>query len=277
MSTFLSLGPLDGRVFLLTGLTRTIGIGYAIAQRLIADGASVYASGWQLFDEEMPWGADAAPIDEFPTDRFHYAEADLAIASTAGELVRATIDRFGSIDGVIANHARSSQQSIADVSVEELDACWAVNTRASLLLAKALGEQRGDPRSGGRVVFFTSGQHQGPMANEIAYAVSKGAILSMTLSVSDFLVDDGITVNCINPGPVDTGYATGVAHEQVRSGFPAGRWGRPRDVANLIAWLLTDDAAWITGQIINSTGGWRGASAPVDMATRFEGSAPVVE
>jgi 3-oxoacyl-[acyl-carrier protein] reductase len=84
--------------------------------------------------------------------------------------------------------------------------------------------------------------------------------LSMTLSVSDFLVDDGITVNCINPGPVDTAYATGVAHEQVRWGFPAGRWGQPRDVANLIAWLLTDDAAWITGQVSNSTGGWRRGS-----------------
>ncbi len=98
------------------------------------------------------------------------------------------------------------------------------------------------------------------MANEITSSLSNGAILSMTLSVSDFLVDDGITVNCINPGPVDTAYATGVAHEQVRWGFPAGRWGQPRDVANLIAWLLTDDAAWITGQVSNSTGGWRRGS-----------------
>jgi 3-oxoacyl-[acyl-carrier protein] reductase len=59
---------------------------------------------------------------------------------------------------------------------------------------------------------------------------------------------------------VDTGYATGIAHEQVRAGFPAGRWGEPSDIANLVAWLSGDDAAWITGQVINSTGGWRGFS-----------------
>ena len=107
------------------------------------------------------------------------------------------------------------------------------------------------------------------MADEIAYSLSKGAILSMTNSVADFLADAGITVNCINPGPVDTGYATGRAHEAVRVGFPAGRWGEPDDVANLVAWLVSDEAAWITGQVINSTGGWRGASQRIDPNDRL--------
>lgn len=66
----------------------------------------------------------------------------------------------------------------------------------------------------------------------------------------------------INPGPVDTGYATPERHETVRCGFPQGRWGTPDDPARLIAWLATDEAAWITGQIINTEGGFRRSRCP---------------
>jgi len=252
--------PLGGRVVLLTGLSRGIGIGYGIVRRLLDDGASVYATGWDPHDAEMPWGSDPADLDRFPADRFTYVEADLADPAIPDSLVQATIDRFGVIDSVVANHARSSHDSISDVTVDELDNCWRVNARASLLLGRAFGERHDPTRPGGRVVLFTSGQHLGPMGGEIAYSLSKGAIHQMTLSISDHYADAGITVNCVNPGPVDTGYSTGAQHEAVRAGFPAGRWGSPTDVANLVAWLLSDDAAWITGQILNSTGGWRGPS-----------------
>lgn len=255
-------GPLADRVVLLTGWSRSIGIGDAIGRRLLAEGARVLGTGWHAFDEEMPWGRDPADLTGLPDDRFAYIEADLADPEVPERLVRGTIERFGAIDAVVADHARSSDGGLDEVTAEELDRCWAVNTRASLLLAQALGRHRGTPRPGGRVIFFTSGQHQGPMASEIAYAVTKGAIREMTLSVADALADLQITVNCVNPGPVDTGYASGALHEAVRTGFPAGRWGRPDDVANLVAWLLTDDAGWITGQTIDSTGGWRGAGRP---------------
>lgn len=262
-------GPLADRVVLLTGLSRRIGIAPAILDRLLDQGATVFATGWTPHDDEMPWGADPMDFGDLPSDRFHHVEADLADASTPAELVAATIERFGSIDAVVADHARSSHDALAEVTVEELDACWAINTRASLLLARELCAQRDGPRPGGRVVLFTSGQHQGPMSDEIAYAVSKGAIREMTLSVSDALADHGITVNCINPGPVDTGYATGEAYESVRLGFPARRWGTPADVARIVTWLVGDDAEWITGQCIDSTGGWRGSVSKIDMETRF--------
>jgi 3-oxoacyl-[acyl-carrier protein] reductase len=148
--------------------------------------------------------------------------------------VETTIERFGRLDVLVANHARSSHQSFDEVSVEELDRCWAANTRASLLLAQALGAHR-EPGPGGRLVLFTSGQHIAPMSGEIAYAVTKGAIQQMTRSLSDALADRGITVNCVNPGPVDTGYMTGADHEAIARRFPSGRWGEPDDVANLVA------------------------------------------
>ena len=146
----LSLRPLSlgGRVVLLTGLSRGIGIGYGIVRRLLDDGASVYATGWDPHDAEMPWGSDPADLDGFPADRFTHVEANLDDPAVPDSLVEATIDRFGTIDAVVANHARSSHDSISDVTVDELDKCWRVNARASLLLARAFGERHDPTRPG---------------------------------------------------------------------------------------------------------------------------------
>jgi 3-oxoacyl-[acyl-carrier protein] reductase len=107
------------------------------------------------------------------------------------------------------------------------------------------------------VVLFTSGQHLGPMTGELAYATSKGALVAITASLADALADRGITINAVNPGPTDTDYVDQATRERVATRFPAGRWGAPDDAARLVAWLCTDDAAWVTGQVINSEGGFR--------------------
>jgi len=104
---------------------------------------------------------------------------------------------------------------------------------------------------------MTSGQDLGPMRGEVAYAASKGALASITATLADELGDAGITVNTVNPGPVDTGYAPPDVVTAVAARFPAGRWGEPDDPARLIAWLVTDEARWITGQVINTEGGFR--------------------
>ena len=158
---------------------------------------------------------------------------------------------------LVANHARSSKQTLTSVTASELDKAWAVNRRASVLLTQAFASQHDDRRAGGRVVLFTSGQHLAPMSGELPYAISKGAIHQMTLTLADALADRGITVNTVNPGPVDTGWATPELMRSVGRALPAGRWGRPDDVARLVRWLVSDDAAWITGQVINSEGGFR--------------------
>jgi NAD(P)-dependent dehydrogenase (short-subunit alcohol dehydrogenase family) len=254
--------PLAGRVALVTGVSRRRGIGAALVARLLADGARVLASGWEPHDAEMPWGADpggaAALLESLGGvgPRLRYLAADLERAEAAGELIDAAFERFGSLDIVVANHGRSSQQRFDEVTAEELDRCWAANARSCVLLARRLAERR-PPGPGGRLITFTSAQHKGPMPREIAYAVSKGAVHQMTASLADAVVDRGITVNCINPGPIDTGYATGRTHERIAAMFPAGRWGQPEDVARLVAWLASDEAAWITGIVIDHEGGFR--------------------
>jgi 3-oxoacyl-[acyl-carrier protein] reductase len=93
------------------------------------------------------------------------------------------------------------------------------------------------------------------MPSELAYIASKGALYPLTLSLSAYLAQRNITVNAINPGATDTGYASPELYKIVLDQEPQGRWGRPEDAAQLVAWLCTDDAQWVTGQTINSTGG----------------------
>jgi 3-oxoacyl-[acyl-carrier protein] reductase len=254
-------GGLAGRVAVVTGVGRRAGIGFAVARELLDAGASVLVQSWTPHDEEQPWGAD--PVEDVlgalggVGPRLAYVAADFAEADAAGLVVRRAVEAFGAIDVVVANHARSAEQTLAEVTADELDRCWAVNARASVLLAQAFAAVHDDTRPGGRIVLFTSGQHLGPMGREIPYAVSKGAIHQMTLTLADVLADRGVTVNAVNPGPVDTGWADGELTARVAEALPFGRWGRPDDVARLVRWLVSDEGRWVTGQVINSEGGFR--------------------
>lgn len=95
------------------------------------------------------------------------------------------------------------------------------------------------------------------MSQEIPYATTKGALHQLTLTLSDALIDQGITVNCINPGPTDTGWATDKIAADVRRTMPRGRWNTPEEAAGVVALLLTDDAATITGRVIDAEAGFR--------------------
>jgi 3-oxoacyl-[acyl-carrier protein] reductase len=106
------------------------------------------------------------------------------------------------------------------------------------------------------VVLFASGQHYGAMPGELPYVVTKGALQQVTASLANELAPSGITVNCIDPGPVDTGYADEAGRAAVASRMPFRRWGRPEDTAELIAWLVGGAGGWITGQTLVSDGGW---------------------
>lgn len=259
--------PLRGRVALVTGASRRADIGYAIARRLAALGASLFLHHYAPHDQDQPWGAEPGgprAVVDGVTDALaddnagvHHTELDLAAPDAPGRLIDAVTDAFRHLDILVCNHARSgSDGPLGTLDAAMLDAHWAVNTRSTILLAQAFAAQH-DSRPGGRVIFMTSGQDLGPMRDEVAYATSKGALASITRTLADHLADRAITVNTVNPGPVDTGYAPPKAHEAVRRRFPRQRWGTPDDPARLIAWLATDDAAWITGQTINTEGGFR--------------------
>ncbi len=229
-------------------------------------GASLFVQHYRPHDADQPWGADS--IDDVVVELRSALVAgsslvdtslDLGDADGADVLIDAARSAFGHLDILVCNHAQSgSDGSLTQLTAEMLDRHWRVNARSTLLATRAFAKQY-DGHEGGRVVWMTSGQGQGPMNDEIAYAMSKAALAGLTASVADDLIDRGIVLNTVNPGPVNTGYLAEMTadNEAIRKQFPSRRFGEPDDPARLIAWLVSDEGRWVVGQVLNSEGGFR--------------------
>lgn len=250
----------EDRIAIVTGVRRT-GIGFAVVRRLLEDGMKVLLHSFTPSAADSPESEEGveAVLAELGgvSERLRHVEDDLGDPDTPRRLIGAAVEAFGSFDALVVNHAHGSEQSLDTVTVEELDRAWAVNARATVLLTREFAKGHDDARPDGRIVLFTSGQHLGPMPGELPYVVSKGAMHQVTRTLADELADRGITVNAINPGPVDTGWPSDELRESLRSSFPAGRWGRPEDIAPVVAWLVSPGSAWMTGQVIDAEGGFR--------------------
>lgn len=257
----MTIRSLAGRVALITGVSRRAGIGFAIAQRLAEKGAHLFLHGLASYDAMQPWGADPGGMAAVTGvlrgygGKVAYVSADFADVDAPARVMGVANVEYGHVDILVVNHAYSFMGALEDLTAESLDAHLQVNVRASLLLVKEFAAQYNDSLGGGRVILMTSGQHLGPMPAELAYASSKGALQQIGVSLAAHLAPRHITVNVVNPGATDTGYANRQLYEAVLSNQPMGRWGEPDDAARLIAWLATDEARWVTGQVINSTGG----------------------
>lgn len=253
---------------MVTGVSRRAGIGFAITRRLLDEGAAVVVQSWAPHDAEQPWGSDPVGLDGViealggEGDALAHIEADFASPDTPRQVIDFAIERLGAVDILVANHARSARGDLRSLTATNLDLAWAVNARATVLLVQAYAERHDDARSNGRILLFTSGQHLAPMSEELPYAISKGAVHQVTRSLADSLADRDITLNAINPGPVDTGWASQAQHELLREAFPLGRWGTPADIAAVVSWLASPDCGWITGQVLDVEGGLRRWARP---------------
>lgn len=237
---------LTGRTAIVTGVSRQAGIGVAIARRLAAQGADLLLQGWTPHDVEMHseagTGAPESIVDELRGQgrRVEYVSADFSDPEAPAAVLKAAVAAFGHVDILVANHARNTPWApLSELTAAELDASYAINTRSTFLLVKEFaGHFEG---TDGRVVLFTSGQHNGPMAHEIPYAASKAALAGMTPSLAAAVIKQRIMVNCINPGPTDTGWATPDITEAALKRLHLGRWGTPDDAAALVSFLVGPD------------------------------------
>ncbi|MEU7933986.1 SDR family oxidoreductase [Micromonospora echinofusca] len=246
------------RVALVTGVSRRIGIGAAVARTLAADGWRLLLTGLPEFDDAQPYGGDPEGVPALLGELGDAAHvrADLLDPAAPADLVGEALRRHGRLDAVIAVHAYCTDTPFGALDAAEIDRHLLVNVRATLLLAEAFAAAF-TAGGGGRLVLFSSGQRLGPMPQTLAYAVSKAAVENATFQLSPLLMPRGITVNCVHPGPTDTGYASPEAYAEVAKLFPGGRWGTPQDAARLVRFLCSPDADWITGQVIDSEGGFR--------------------
>lgn len=250
------------RAALITGVGRAAGIAAAIARRY-GSSHDLMLTGLPAYDAALEDSGEAPDSSALTAElraggaRVTHLEADLAEAGAPERIVAAAVEEHGGLDTLVAAHAHSRPMPLGSLDAGEIDRHLAVNVRATLLLVKAFAAAHDPDRAQGRIVLFSSGQRLGPMPAELPYVASKGALEALVLSLSDALAPAGITVNALNPGPTDTGLLAGAAHDSIRARFPAGRWGAPDDAARAVEWLTSDDGSWITGQVLNSEGGFR--------------------
>lgn len=249
---------LTGRKALVTGGSR--GIGRAIAERLGRDGALV----------AVHYGRNAAAADEVVSAIRARGGAAFAVHAELGvpgdvETLWEGYDRQvlehsdgAGLDILVNNAGITPRGEIEETTPEAFDEAVAVNMRAPFFLTRQ-GLKR--LRDGGRIINISSGATRIALTDIIAYSMTKGAVDALTLTLAKALGDRGITVNAVAPGIVDTDMNASwlrgdEAAETSAAGLSAlGRVGRPEDVADVVAFLASDDARWVTGQIVDATGG----------------------
>lgn len=250
------------KIAVITGASRLKGIGAAICRELADAGHHIFFTYWMDYDRAMPWDMESnEPLllkNELDAKGVKAVslELDLSRSDSAELLMEAVQKELGKPNILINNAAYSTNNDFSDLTAEELDKHYLINIRATTLLSVQFARVF-DKQAGGRIINLTSGQSQGPMPGELAYATTKGAVDALTLTLSAELAPLGITVNAVNPGPTDTGWMTEHIKRELVPMFPFGRVGEPRDVAKTIRFLVSDQADWITGQVIHSEGGFR--------------------
>jgi len=245
---------------IVTGASRKIGIGAAIARELAMGGANVFITYFRPYDQSMPWGVEAREPEELLAELRGYGvnaggiELDLGEADAAIRLFNAVESALGPANILVNNATVSESGGIFQVDAAQLDRHYAVNIR-NLVLLSAEFARRFRPGLPGRIINMSSGQSNGPMPGEIAYVTTKGGVEAFTLTASAELASQGITVNAIDPGATDTGWMSADLKEELVRRAPMGRVGEPADVAHLVRFLASQEAGWITGQLIRSRGG----------------------
>ena len=245
---------IPGRVAVITGGSR--GIGAAAVRMFVRAGAKV------VFNYQRRHDAADALVKELGTGNCVAVQADLSTVESAEGMVRTAVEKFGSCDIVVGNHGIwPADDTPADLMTpEHWHRSIAINLDSVFGLVKYGVAQMKKQGRGGNVVLVSSTAGQRGEAFHVDYAATKGAVISMVKGLSTELARDGIRVNCVAPGWVNTEMAAPALNdpatrERAMKLIPLGRVGTPEEVAAPILFLCTEHAGFITGEIFNVNGG----------------------
>jgi 3-oxoacyl-[acyl-carrier protein] reductase len=201
-------------------------------------------------------------VAELGEDGCHAIPMDLSTAESAEALVAKTIDRFGHLDAIVLNHGIWPPDDIAvdRMTYEHWHRTISINLDSVFGLVKNSAAQMKKQGHGGSIVIISSTAGQRGEAFHVDYAASKGAVISMVKGLSTELARDGIRVNCVAPGWVNTEMAAPAVADTEKFAkslglIPLGRIGKPEEIAAPILFLCTEHAGFITGEIFNVNGG----------------------
>jgi NAD(P)-dependent dehydrogenase (short-subunit alcohol dehydrogenase family) len=250
---------LAGRVAIVTGAAQ--GIGRACAVRLAREGAQV-----ALCDVNSAGAGEPAQAITADGGQAIALPCDVAKAGDVSNAVAATLQAFGRIDVLVNNAGILDDAPFLDLGIDEFDRVLGVNLRGAFLMAQAAARQmvkqgrRADGAAAGAIVNMSSINERFGLPDHVAYAVSKGGISQLTKSMAVALAPHGIRVNAVGPGTIDTPILAGVIKDKafrtkVLSRTPLGRFGRPEEIAAIVAWLASDEASYVTGTTLFADGG----------------------
>jgi 3-oxoacyl-[acyl-carrier protein] reductase len=237
------------RVAVVTGSSR--GIGRATALRLAAGGAAVVVNA----RSGSAAAAEVVEAIEATGGRAAFQPADAADPAGIGALFDAAERHFGGIDVLVLNAAGFARGPLADAVDDDYCRTFGRNARATFVALREAGRR---VRDGGRIVFISSAATRLSPPGEALYAASKAAGEHLVHGFAREVGARGITVNAVLPGPTDTdGFAAaGASADALVARTPLGRLGRPEDIADVVGFLASDAARWITGRSIVVDGGF---------------------
>ncbi len=242
---------LEGRTALVTGAGR--GLGKAIAWKLASMGARI------VLNDIVQSDAVDATADELRAAgrQVAVAKGDVTSAADAKAMVKAAVDAFGSLDVLVNNAGITRDGPLLMMPEADWDAVLGINLKGAFLCTKAAGKVM-LRQSRGRIVNIASVAGRYGNGGQANYSASKAGLIGLTLTTAKELGPRGITCNAVTPGVIES-KMTEVLPEELKKKYlesiALGRFGKPEDVANVVAFLASDEAAYVTGQVIDIDGG----------------------
>ena len=242
---------LDGKCALVTGASR--GIGRAVALKLASEGAKVALNfaGNEAAADAVKQEIEAAGGEAI------LVKADVANEAAVQDMVQKTADVFGRIDILVNNAGITRDGLLARMKEEDWDAVLSTNLKGVFLTTKAAAKLMMKQRAG-RIVNMASVVGVTGNAGQANYSAAKAGVIGFTKTIAKELASRGITANAVAPRFIDTDMTSGLpdkAKEAALSGIPLGRMGTPEDIAAAVLFLVSDQASYITGQVLNVDGG----------------------